>query len=135
MNLAKTKGFFFNKQNIHTFQHLPFEKWNENMIILGLPYGTENFVKQKWQEKFNDFDKDTTYFQSYGFLTLQAKAIISKSKLLPKMSYISSVLPTPKTFKDKIDERILRFVVTHTKKNTFLIFKILLQKEIWVELG
>ena len=118
INLKKTKGFFFNRQNVHNIQHLPFDNWNKNMIILGIPYGTNNFLRQKWQDKFKELDKDISYFQSFKFLTYQAKAIISKSKLLPKVSYISSILPTPKEITEKIDDSLLRFVVPH--KKTFL---------------
>ena len=115
ININKTKGFFFNKQNVHNIQDLPFEHWNDNMIILGIPYGTNEYVNNKWKEKFLELDNEITYFQSYKYLTIQAKAIISKTKFLPKMSYICSTLPTPKIIKDKIDDRLLRFVVPHKK--------------------
>ena len=118
MNVAKTKGFFFNKQNIHQLENLPFEHWNENCIILGIPYGSDKFIEDFWREKFLEFEKEVRYFQSYNFLTLQAKSIISKSKLLPKLSYLGSVLPIPSNFKGRIDSKLLGFVVPHTR--TFL---------------
>ena len=58
------------------------------------------------------------YFQSYSFLTLQAKALLSKSKLMPKVSYFGSVLPMPNCFQEKINNSLLKFVVPH--KKTFL---------------
>ena len=118
INLNKTKGVFFNKRNVIRIQDLPFDHWNQNMVILGIPYGNNEYLTHMWQEKFSDLDNEITYFQSFKYLTFQAKAIISKSKFLPKMSYLSCVLPTPKVIKDKIDNRLLRFVVPH--KKTFL---------------
>ena len=115
INLNKTKGVFFNKRNVIRIQDLPFDHWNQNMVILGIPYGNNEYLTHMWQEKFSDLDNEITYFQSFKYLTFQAKAIISKSKFLPKMSYLSCVLPTPKVIKDKIDNRLLRFVVPHKK--------------------
>ena len=37
MNLKKTKGLFFNKCGILDVDNLPFNTWNQNMIILGIP--------------------------------------------------------------------------------------------------
>ena len=115
VNMEKTKGFFFNKQNVHQLASLPFDHWNENCVILGIPYGSDRFVQDFWHQKYLDFEKEVNYFQSYSFLTLQAKCLISKSKLLPKVSYFGSVLPIPSRIKDKIDSRLIRFVVPHTK--------------------
>ena len=115
MNIEKTKGIFFNRQNLHQIQNLPFSHRNENMVILGIPYGSDPYIDLMWQEKFSEFKKEVDYFQSYKFLTIQAKAIISKSKFLPKMSYISSVLPPPTIIREKIDDRLLQFVVPHKK--------------------
>jgi len=45
VNSDKTKGFFFNNQNIwSSTHHLPFNHWNENLVILGIPYGSQNYV-------------------------------------------------------------------------------------------
>ena len=118
INLNKTKGVFFNKRNVIRIQDLPFDHWNQNMVILGIPYGNNEYLTHMWQEKFSDLDNEITYFQSFKYLTFQAKAIISKSKFLPKMSYLSCVLPTPKVIKDKIDNRLLRLVVPHKKKHS-----------------
>ena len=79
MNLDKTKGFFFNNQNAHTINNLPSNHWNVNWFILGIPFGSEPYVNQYWYEKYCDFDKEVSYFQSYKFLTFQAKSLISKS--------------------------------------------------------
>ena len=115
MNVNKTKGLFFNKSNMHSVHNLPFNTWNEDIVILGIPYGSKQFIKKFWDEKYLSFAKETSFFQSYNYMTLQAKTIISKSKLMPKISYLGSVLPTPKDVKNKIDERLIRFVIPHNK--------------------
>ena len=118
VNLDKTKGFFINKQNCHNVCNLPFNHWNQNTVILGIPYGSDAFVSSYWNEKYDEFNAEVGYFQSYTYLTFQAKSIISKSKLMPKLSYLSSVLPMPFRIKEKVDKRLLRFLVPHQK--TFL---------------
>ena len=123
MNLDKTKGFFFNNQNVHTIDNLPFNHWNENCVILGIPFGSELYIENYWQEKYCEFEKEVSYFQSFNYLTLQAKALISKSKLMPKISYIGSVLPIPRAIRGKISKRMLRYIVPHTK--TFLTTEVL----------
>ena len=97
---------------------MPFDHWNENVVILGIPYGSENFVKGFWDKKLNDLKDEVAYFKSFHYLTLQAKAIISKSKLLPKMSYVGSTLIMPGEIMAKVDDSMLKFVGPHGK--TFL---------------
>ena len=118
MNQNKTKGLFFNKCGILDVDNLPFNTWNQNMIILGIPFGTDDFIAKYWREKYLIFDREVSYFQSYKYLTLEARATISKSKLMPKLSYFGSVLPVPKDIQLRIDRRLLKFVVPHGK--TFL---------------
>ena len=118
INMDKTVGFFFNKRGLINISDLPFNHWNQNSIILGIPYGSEEFVGNFWVDKFNAFKEEVSYFKSFHYLTMQAKAIISKSKLLPKISYLASTLVIPATIMAKIDNELLRFVVPHGK--TFL---------------
>ena len=82
MNMEKTKGLFFNKTDVHKTENLPFNHWNENMIILGIPYGSEEFINSFRKQKILDLNKEVVYFRSFHYHTLQAKAIISKSKLI-----------------------------------------------------
>ena len=118
INMNKTKGFFFNKHNLHQVAHLPFTHWNENTEILGIPFGNANFIEDFWKEKYIAFEQEAKFFQSFDYLTLQAKAILSKSKLLPKLSYYGSVLPIPPVIQGKINDALISFVVPH--KKTFL---------------
>ena len=69
MNTDKTKGLFFNKTNSHKVENLPFNTWNQNMIILGIPYGSKTFIKNFWEEKYQIFEKEVSYFQSFKFMT------------------------------------------------------------------
>ena len=96
-------------RNVHDITHLPFGQWNENMIILGIPYGNEQYVNEFWKEKYENFDKDSRYYESFNSLTLQAKAIVSKSKLMPKLSYYGSVLPIPPSIQEKVNKRAQEF--------------------------
>ena len=118
INMNKTMGFFFDKQKLLDIRHLPFNHWNENTVILGVPYGSEQFVEEFWQTKFNEFKEEVAYFKSFHYLTFQAKVIISKSKLMPKLSYLASTLVIPSDIMGKIDNIMLKFVVPHGK--TFL---------------
>ena len=88
------------------------------MIILGVPYGTENYVNDFWKQKMLDFRKEVDYFKSFPYHTLQAKAIISKSKLMPRIGYVGSVLPMPSITKEKINNLLLGYIIPH--RRTFL---------------
>ena len=56
MNLKKTKGLLFNKCGVLDVDNLPFNTWNQNMIILGIPFGTDEFIAKYWREKYLIFD-------------------------------------------------------------------------------
>ena len=118
VNIDKTKGFFFNKQKLHQIANLPFSHWNEDTVILGIPFGSAAFVENFWKEKYIMFEREANFFQSFEYWKLQAKAIISKSKLMPKLSYYGSVLPIPAAIQNKVNDMLIKFVVPH--KKTFL---------------
>ena len=88
------------------------------MIILGIPFGTDEFIKNFWEQKLDDFKKEVNFFKSFHYHTLQAKAVISKSKLMPKIGYFGSVLPVPLNIQEKINDSILGYLIPH--KRTFL---------------
>ena len=46
------------------------------MVILGIPFGSEQFIKSFWDDRYKSFEKEVSYFQSFNYLTLQAKSII-----------------------------------------------------------
>ena len=108
-----------NRKNIWSSNiHLPFNHWNENLVILGIPYGTQKYVNNFWGQKVFQLQNDVSNYNSFHYLTLQAKCIISKSILLPKLSYISSILTLPQKISEKINRLLVRFIVPHGK--TFL---------------
>ena len=119
INRGKTKGFFFNRTGLHRMESLPAIKWNEETEILGVPYGINDAEcrEKKWDEIWKGIQSDVQYYNNFH-LTLDAKAVISKSKLLPKVSYFSSTVPIPERVQSKLNNIMLEFVVPH--KKTFL---------------
>ena len=88
------------------------------MLILGIPYGNDHFVDEFWKKKITQLKDEISYFNSFHFLTYQAKSIISKSKLLPVVSFVASTLCIPSHFHENINNMMLKFFVPHGK--TFL---------------
>ena len=63
----------------------------------------------QWADILSTFKDDIKYFKSFT-TTFQAKAIISKSKLLSKLTYICSVHVMPIKFKNSINKLLLGFL-------------------------
>ena len=56
INLNKTKGYFFDKTGLIDINHLPLlsTNWNNNMKILGIPYGRKEYVNDFWKNIVKD---------------------------------------------------------------------------------
>ena len=119
INADKTKGLFFNKSQIHAIESLPLnpENWNKPMEILGIPYGDDNWELSVWKNICKEIQSDLILYKEVGG-TFDAKAIISKTKVLPKISYIASMKIVPNEIKIKIDHMLMNYIVPHRK--TFL---------------
>ena len=111
LNLKKTYGRFFNKTNAIKIEHLPLsiENWNKNMMILGIPYGDSKFVAEVWKDIVNEIRRSLTLYNETSH-TYDAKAIITKSLVLPKISYIATTLDIPLNIRKQVDNLILNFV-------------------------
>ena len=58
LNLTKTEGGFYDKENFVNHRALPNIKWVDNMEVLGINFGSGEWVKQQWNSKLMDFKKD-----------------------------------------------------------------------------
>ena len=127
INLEKTHGYFFNRCNVFNIEHLPLlsRNWNVNMVILGIPYGKSDFVKEYWKNLVNDVK---LCLQDYDevYNTFDAKSIITKSLVLPKISYVATVLDIPNEVKKSVETMIFKYIVP--KGKTYLSLSDLAQK-------
>ena len=115
LNFSKTKGIFFNKKNVISKEHLPNLQWVTRLKILGVHYGPTEFVNAQWVEKVKELKNEIQFYNSVGRQTLQDKVILSKSKLLPIVSYIANVHPMPNVFIKQIDKLLMNFIIPHDK--------------------
>ena len=115
VNFLKTKGIFYNNRNFLQAAHLPNIEWVTRVKILGIHYGPAEFVNAQWVEKVNEIREEVRFFQAIGTKTFQGKAILSSSKLLPKLSYLANVHPIPPVFVKQIDSIMFNFIVGHDK--------------------
>ena len=115
LNFAKTKGIFFNKRNVINVEHLPKIQWVTNVKILGIHYGKSEFINSQWVDKVKEIKEEIHFYNSTGRQTLQEKAILSKSKLLPVLSYVCNVHVIPDMYTKQIDVMLLKFIVSHDK--------------------
>ena len=117
INWGKTKGFFYNKKRIVTVAALPSIDWVNDMVILGIQFGSVKWENDQWESKFMDFKKDVGFLKSKS-PTLDAKAMLSKFKLCSIFSYIGQVFPVPVRLEEKINDMLVSFVVPHN--HTFM---------------
>ena len=96
LNLSKTVGKFFNKKGLINVGTLPRIKWEEEISVVGVHHRPRELVTGQWSGVLEKLKKEISYFKSFS-PTFQAKAILSKSKLLSKLTYIFSVNVMPIT--------------------------------------
>jgi len=133
VNYDKTKGLIFNKSgNVNTdILPLPSSNWNCNLKILGIPYGSESFVANFWQNILQMVKTDLKQYQPV-YSTFDAKSIITKSLILPKVSYAASVINIPSNVKKNIDASVFRYVLPKGKFDTNL--TMLAQNDVLVDI-
>ena len=112
--MSKTKGIFYDREHFVNHRALPHIKWVENMEVLGINFGSEEWVKQQWDSKLMEFRKEIGFFKT-KYPTLDAKAMLSKFKLCSIFSYISQVFHMPPSFENKINELLVSFIVPHKR--------------------
>ena len=76
MNYEKTKGLFFNKTSSIDFRQLPLDlsNWNQNIEILGVPYGSTEWKLSFWKNICRTIQDDLRLYSQVG-ATFDAKAI------------------------------------------------------------
>ena len=117
VNMGKSKGLFFNNKNevdIEMLYLTNITKWNQNLKILGVPYGEFSWELSFWKNKCKEVENDLKLYSDVG-ATMDAKAILSKTKVLPKFSYMASTKIVPNEIELKIDQMLLKFLVPHRK--------------------
>ena len=84
VNLDKTNGLFFNKTGSVTFNQLPLPlaNWNRDIKILGIPYGSNQYLHYFWQSICEDVQISLNRYNN-TYSTFDAKSIITKSLILP----------------------------------------------------
>ena len=75
-----------------------------------------NSPRSQRKDVLSMFKKEVKYFKSFAN-TFQAKAIISKSKLLSKLNYFCSVHVMPKSFRDSLNKILLGFLIPFSTKS------------------
>ena len=123
INVGKSCGIFFNKTKVFTISHLPEISWREDITILKINYGTDAWVQKQWIDLLARFKKECQYF-SASAMTMKAKAVVSKSKMLAMFTYVCSSTVMPDRIRNSIDKLLLKFIVP------FLSFKNLSTDEI-----
>ena len=112
INLNKTKGYFFGRTGLIDTDHLPLlsTNWNNNLKILGIPYGNKEYVHSFWKNIVKDLRSSISHYNN-AYSTFDAKSIITKSLILPKVSYAATVVDIPGDIKKSLDSLILKYIV------------------------
>ena len=116
INMSKSVGKFYNKQNFHHFRHLPAIKWEEKLTVVKINHSPRSWVTNQWSDLLSSLKKDVKYFKAFS-TTFHSKAIISKSKLLSKLNYVCSVHVMPKAFRESLNKLLLGFLVPFSLKS------------------
>ena len=87
---------------------------------LGSAIGDEKFIVKFWEEEYkNEIEPEIDFLTKFE-LTLDAKGVLSKSKILPKISYNSAFHHIPESIKRKIESKMTKFSLgNHGKLNSY----------------
>ena len=76
---------------------------------LGSAVGTDKFILDFWEEEYkNAIEPEIDFLINFN-LSLDAKSVLSKSKILPKISYNSAFYEIPEPIKRKIETKMAKF--------------------------
>ena len=89
---------------------LPGIQWKEIVKVVKICHSPQISVNNQWVDIMENFKSDVKYYMSFS-TTFQSKAIISKSLLLSKLSYMCNVHSLPVFVKRALDKIVLRFFV------------------------
>ena len=114
LNLSKTRGVFYNKENIVCQNALPNICWVTNIEVLGVNFGSLDWVQSQWESKLQKCRDEIKFFKSRS-PTYDAKAMLSKFKLGSLFTYIAQVFSIPPSLENKINDMLLCFIVPHRR--------------------
>ena len=96
-----------NTKNINELPnfHFTFEGYE----TLGSAIGSMSFVKSFWSKLYKENIEPEINSLSKFELTLDAKSVLSKSKVLPKISYNSNFYEIPIELRKRIENKMSKF--------------------------
>ena len=108
LNYSKTHGLHTSRSV--DFNFLPQIQWsNKHIQLLGSTIGVHESIASQWDKCVrNSVAMAKTY--STFFLTMTAKALITKSKILPLMTYNANIYPLPHKARQKIKATVERYI-------------------------
>jgi len=113
LNSSKTQGLYFQPNTV--LQSLPQISWNKEALnILGLVIGTAKSVEKNWKTKLKEFRNEAVKLSSH-VMTWNAKALLSKTKLLPLITYTRSTYIIPTKIKDNLRKKTEQFISGNSK--------------------
>nr|CAB3264542.1 pol-like protein [Phallusia mammillata] len=101
LNVSKSKGLF-TKPNPPLASLPPLEWTSSHISLLGTVIGNAGSVTESWRAHYRTFRSSMTYHTRY-ILTWNAKSLISKSKLLPLLTYQASTYPIPNSLRRRVN--------------------------------
>ena len=84
------------------------------MKILGIPYGRKEYVNDFWKNIVKDLRSTISDYNNV-YSTFDAKSVITKSLILPKVSYAATVVDIPGDIRKSIDTFILKYIIPKGK--------------------
>ena len=75
LNMDKTYGKFYNKQNFHQIRHLPSMKWEDKISVVKVHHSPRSLVMSQWNDVLHMFKGEVKYFKSLA-TTLNQKLLL-----------------------------------------------------------
>ena len=110
MNLSKTKVMWIGKNKSSLEPPLGLE-WCTGVETLGVYFSCdqEQVTKQNFQDRLNEVQKTINLWKLRG-LSLFGKVTITKSFLIRKLLYVSSIIETPPEIIERMEKMIYKFL-------------------------
>ena len=109
INMQKTNGLLCSS-DITRLVNLPAIPWNhKSLTLLGSVIGTPAAITQEWNRILTNFKMETKKLSSY-ILTHNAKALLTKSKLMPILTYTAHIYPLAVSHRKEITTKIENFM-------------------------
>ena len=111
INSSKTEGMWIGSQKNNEEKPLGIKWPSEPIKALGVffTYDQALLYEKNFQDKLDNMKKLTNIWSSRG-LSIYGKVTIIKSLLIPKLVYVSSLLPTPSNIIKQVNHIIFTFL-------------------------